>query len=185
MLWTIKLKILIVRPHRQHRILIIILFLSFRHWPFGKLLCHLLPFSQGVSVYVSAFTLMSIAVDRYFVIIFPFKKRMSVKMCVIIIIIIWISGSTLTLPYAIFMQLVEVELEDGRKLRFCEEAWPHDTSRRTFSTCTSVIQFIVPFVIIAFCYSKVCSKLKTRAKFKPGRWFTHIVCDCKKLKKNK
>lgn len=111
---------------------------------------------------------MSIAIDRYFVIIFPFKKRMSIKMCVIFIIIIWIFASTLTLPYAIFMKLVEADLDDGEKLLFCEEAWPHISSRRTFSTCTSVIQFIVPFVIIAFCYSKVCSKLKIRAKFKPG-----------------
>lgn len=110
---------------------------------------------------------MSIAVDRYFVIIFPFKKRMSVKMCIVIIIIIWISACTLTLPYAVFIKLADVE-EDGRIIKFCNENWPHDASRRTFSTCTSVIQFIVPFVIIAFCYSKVCSKLKIRAKFKPG-----------------
>lgn len=112
---------------------------------------------------------MSIAVDRYFVIIFPFKKRMSVKMCGAIIVIIWISACTLTLPYAIFMHLAEIDDgDDGTVIKFCEEAWPHDASRRTFSTCTSVIQFIVPFVIIAFCYSKVCSKLKIRAKFKPG-----------------
>lgn len=137
-------------------------------WQNQKFLFILLRFpSPGVSVYVSAFTLMSIAVDRYFVIIFPFKKRMSVRMCVAIIVIIWISASTLTLPYAIFMHLVEIE-ENGEVIRFCEEAWPHDASRRTFSTCTSVIQFIVPFVIIAFCYSKVCSKLKIRAKSKPG-----------------
>lgn len=111
---------------------------------------------------------MSIAVDRYFVIIFPFKRRMSVKMCGLIIVIIWISAGTLTLPYAIFMHLAEIDEDDGQVIKFCEEAWPHDASRRTFSTCTSVIQFIVPFVIIAFCYSKVCSKLKIRAKSKPG-----------------
>lgn len=95
---------------------------------------------------------------------------MSVRMCVVIIIIIWISGSTLTLPYAIFMKLSEASDDDGQTVKYCEEAWPHDASRRTFSTCTSVIQFIVPFVIIAFCYFKVCSKLRTRAKFKPGKF---------------
>ena len=36
-------------------------------------------FKLGVSVYISAFTLMSIAIDRYFVILHPFKPRMLMK----------------------------------------------------------------------------------------------------------
>ena len=48
-------------------------------WMFGEVLCILFPFSQGVSVYMSTLTLTIIAVDRFVVIIFPFRARMQVK----------------------------------------------------------------------------------------------------------
>ena len=48
-------------------------------WLFGEVLCILFPFSQGVSVYISTLTLTIIAVDRFVVIIYPFRARMQVK----------------------------------------------------------------------------------------------------------
>ena len=43
------------------------------HWVFGRLMCHLVTYAQGTSVYISTLTLTSIAIDRYFVIIYPFQ----------------------------------------------------------------------------------------------------------------
>lgn len=53
--------------------------LVFKAWHFGAVLCHLLPFAQGASIYISAFTLMSIAIDRYQVIMYPLRARMKVR----------------------------------------------------------------------------------------------------------
>lgn len=53
--------------------------LVYRAWHFGAVLCHLLPFAQGASIYISAFTLMSIAIDRYQVIMYPLRARMKVR----------------------------------------------------------------------------------------------------------
>ncbi len=47
-------------------------------WLFGDVLCTLFPFSQGVSVYISTLTLTIIALDRFVVIIYPFRARMQV-----------------------------------------------------------------------------------------------------------
>jgi hypothetical protein len=41
-------------------------------WIFGRVLCHLVAYAQGTSVYISTLTLTSIAIDRFFVIIYPF-----------------------------------------------------------------------------------------------------------------
>lgn len=41
-------------------------------WIFGQWLCHLVAYAQGTSVYISTLTLTSIAIDRFFVIIYPF-----------------------------------------------------------------------------------------------------------------
>ncbi|XP_067125781.1 prolactin-releasing peptide receptor-like [Centruroides vittatus] len=140
------------------------LYIFMQEWVFGTVLCRLVPYAQGVSVYISAFTLMSIAIDRFFVIIYPFKPRLKLNICYMIIVSIWITGALLTLPYGIFMNMV---LADNGKW-YCDEVWNSESNRRAFGFSTSILQFVVPFIIITFCYMRVCGKLRRRAKFKPG-----------------
>lgn len=51
---------------------------------------------------------------------------------------------------------------------YCDEHWPDDQTRKTFGISTIILQFIIPFVIITFCYVRVCGKLWDRAKAIPG-----------------
>ncbi|XP_052741855.1 prolactin-releasing peptide receptor-like [Bicyclus anynana] len=135
---------------------------SFRGtWSWGTLLCHMMPSAQGCSVYISTLTLMSIAIDRFFVIIYPFRPRMKIETCIIVIILIWIFSITVTLPYALFMSYYDIEIG-----RFCEESWPTEKLRRIFGSITSILQFVLPFSVIAFCYTCVSFKLNDRAKAK-------------------
>ena len=72
------------------------------NWIFGKFLCHLVPFSLGVCVYVSTLTSLAIAIDRYFVIVHPFKPRMKLGVCLLLIAIVWIVSISISLPLAIY-----------------------------------------------------------------------------------
>ncbi|KPJ02118.1 PREDICTED: prolactin-releasing peptide receptor-like [Papilio xuthus] len=135
---------------------------SFRgSWNWGSLLCHVMPFAQGCSVYISTLTLMSIAIDRFFVIIYPFRPRMKVETCITVIIMIWTFAITVTMPYAIYMTYYDLDIG-----RFCEETWPTEKLRRVFGSVTSILQFVLPFIVIAFCYTCVSFKLNDRAKAK-------------------
>lgn len=51
--------------------------LILQYWPFGSLLCHLVNYSQAVSVLVSAYTLVAISIDRYIAILWPLRPRVS------------------------------------------------------------------------------------------------------------
>lgn len=51
--------------------------LLLQYWPFGSLLCHLVNYSQAVSVLVSAYTLVAISIDRYIAILWPLRPRIS------------------------------------------------------------------------------------------------------------
>lgn len=136
---------------------------SFRGiWSWGSLLCHIMPFAQGCSVYISTLTLMSIAIDRFFVIIYPFRPRMKIETCITVIIMIWTFSVTVTMPYAIFITYYDLE-NIGK---FCEETWPSEKLRRVFGSVTSILQFLLPFTVIAFCYTCVSFKLNDRAKAK-------------------
>lgn len=79
-----------------------------RRWAFGETLCHIMPFAQGCSIYISTLTLTSIAIDRYFVIIYPFKPRMKLSTCITIIIAIWLVALLATLPYGFYMKIEKV-----------------------------------------------------------------------------
>ncbi|XP_036326943.1 neuropeptide F receptor-like [Rhagoletis pomonella] len=78
-------------------------------WVFGHTLCHLVTFAQGCSIYISTWTLMSIAIDRVFVIVFPFRPRMKLSTCILIIVSIWLFSLLFTMPYGIFMKVVVSE----------------------------------------------------------------------------
>lgn len=51
--------------------------LLLQYWPFGSLLCHLVNYSQTVSVLVSAYTLVAISIDRYIAILWPLRPRIT------------------------------------------------------------------------------------------------------------
>lgn len=133
------------------------------HWMFGEIFCHIVPYAQGTSVYTSTLTLTSIAIDRFFVIIYPFQPRMTIWTTAQIIATIWIFSLVATLPYGIYMANKEMYGKD-----FCEETWPQETFRKIFGAITAILQFVLPFLIIAFCYVRVWLKLNDRARCKPG-----------------
>ncbi|CAF0916897.1 unnamed protein product [Rotaria sp. Silwood1] len=127
-------------------------------WHLGRILCHLVPMSLGISVYVSTLTSLAIAVDRYFVIVHPFRSRMRLGVCILLIIVIWIVGISISLPLAIYMRF------DRTK---CEEYWPQYTSRRFFNFSSLILQYLIPFSVISFSYYKVWVALARRSL--PGR----------------
>ncbi|KDR21762.1 Prolactin-releasing peptide receptor [Zootermopsis nevadensis] len=132
-------------------------------WIFGRVLCRLVSCAQGISVYISTLTLTSIAIDRFFVIIYPFQQRMQLITCIIIIFSIWMFSLIVTLPYGIY---IRHRFLDGRY--YCEEFWPSEDFRQLYGALTTSMQFVLPFIIIAFCYIKVSLKLNDRARAKPG-----------------
>lgn len=137
-------------------------------WVFGSVICHLVPSAQGISVYISTLTLTSIAIDRFFVIIYPFHPRMKLSTCIIIIVVIWLFSISVTLPYGIYMKHEESNVTDGQPKYFCEENWPNENIRKIFGGLTTSMQFVIPFFMIAFCYICVSLRLNDRARTKPG-----------------
>ena len=128
-------------------------------WVFGSILCTLVAMAQGTSVYVSTLTLTSIAIDRYFVIIHPFRPKLQLNMCYAIIVGIWLFSITATLPYAFYVSQAEF-----KNIYYCEEFWPTEFIRRVFSLFTTIMQFVVPFIIISFCYVMISLRMGKRIR---------------------
>ncbi|XP_052773381.1 prolactin-releasing peptide receptor-like [Mya arenaria] len=133
-------------------------------WVFGEVLCHIVPMSLCICVYVSTLTSTAIAVDRYFVIVYPFKPRMKTCVCLLMIVAIWIISVSISLPLGIY-QVIEV---DRTESKICKEQWPKDQARQFFTVTSLVLQYIVPCSIITYCYSKVSLALRRRSRSRIG-----------------
>lgn len=138
-----------------------------RQWIFGAVLCRLVASAQGCSIYISALTLTSIAMDRFFVIIYPFQPRMKQTTCIFIIIIIWIISLVLMLPYSLYIETFKLTANNQTR-EFCEENWPSDQYRKIYGGITTILQFLIPFIVISICYISVSIRLNLRIRSKPG-----------------
>ncbi|XP_069957553.1 RYamide receptor isoform X2 [Cherax quadricarinatus] len=76
-----------------------------QYWPFGEVFCVFVNYSQAVSIFVSAYTLVAISLDRYRAIIYPLRPRMSRLQAKVIIGLVWGLALFTTLPIAVFSSL--------------------------------------------------------------------------------
>lgn len=77
------------------------------YWPFGTFFCVFVNYSQAVSVFVSAYTLVAISIDRYMAILWPLKPRISKRYALIIISVVWLFALLTALPIAIVSGLTQ------------------------------------------------------------------------------
>jgi len=84
-------------------------------------------------VFLSAFTLLAISVDRYRAVIFPLKPRPTIPTAAIVIIITWSSAAIASLPVAMFARVTR---RVGTE-QYCDEIWPGgETQRYAYSIST-------------------------------------------------
>lgn len=84
-----------------------------QYWPFGSLMCLIVNYSSALSVFVSAYTLVAISIDRYMVIMWPLKPRISKSIAVTVIVIVWTVAGITVLPVGIFTKLYQPLNPDG------------------------------------------------------------------------
>ena len=130
--------------------------LVLKEWMFGSFMCHFVNFILMVSIYVSTFTMAAIAVDRHLVILYPLRPRLSLPMGFIIIVITWFVGTLLSLPFAIFSQVADVDflLVTVKRCRL-EYPEPSEAFEKYITLCTVIAQYCLPMTIIAYAYWQI------------------------------
>lgn len=144
--------------------LISVPFTPFSIWPavwyFGSFLCHLVPLIQAISVYVSTLTLTAISADRFVVICYPFRARLKVSLCVMVLLLIWAFSICMSMPMGVYMTVDQNEM--------CRENWPDMEHMNMYTLANMLVQFAFPLCIITFCYSMVSMRLSERVRRKMG-----------------
>ncbi|KAL6086040.1 hypothetical protein STEG23_009167 [Scotinomys teguina] len=131
-----------------------------RGWVFGGGLCHLVFFLQPVTVYVSVFTLTTIALDRYVVLVHPLRRRISLRLSAYVVLGIWALSAVLALPAAVHTYHVELKPHD---VRLCEEFWgSQERQRQLYAWGLLLGTYLLPLLAILLSYVRVSVKLRNR-----------------------
>lgn len=130
---------------------------------FGSVLCKAVPFLHGVSILVSILTLLAMAVDRFFVIVFPLKRRITVKASKLTITFIWLLAIAVRFPY---IYSLKITFKETRGVFVCdadiENAFNDSQAREIYYTFVFVAFYGLPFIVIIASYSAIIVTLRQK-----------------------
>lgn len=122
-------------------------------WALGRFLCHVMVFDMFVSGFVIIWTMTMISIDRYICINRPSSKKITPKMAIMFIAIIWVVGLSLFSPIAIYFVLRKFPLGSGT-VEICTLVWPVSKFRVSifFTTTLCLVGFLIPLTILGIDY---------------------------------
>lgn len=135
-------------------------------WILGDTLCKLTPFVQCISVSVSIFSLVLIAMERYQLIVHPTGWKPVVGQSYLAVGVTWIVACLISVPFlsysvlALPFQNLSVPFPVDHFV--CMERWPSVRQRRAYTTFLLVFQYFLPLALIAVCYLHVYLRLRRR-----------------------
>ena len=122
-------------------------------WIYGAVMCHAVNTSLATSIYVSTFTMTAIAVDRYFVILYPLRPRLAPRGGSMVVLVTWTLGALFSLPFALFARVEEVEFFFETSSR-CRIVYPEPAAlvERCVTVATFLAQYVIPVTLTAIAY---------------------------------
>nr|CDJ97627.1 7TM GPCR domain containing protein [Haemonchus contortus] len=135
-----------------------------KRWMFGLLLCKLVPPCQGISVLISSWCLCYIAIDRYRSIVTPMKEPWKLKHAQRVLIATWLVAIFTASPLYFSQSLKTLTMANITLCgEFCGEFnWSQeDHTKLVYGISLLAVQFMIPAVIMSFCYWKILQKVRT------------------------
>lgn len=124
----------------------------------GHFLCKVVPFTQELSASVSVLTLILMAVDRFFAVLFPFKRIFTNTVAYVSIAFVWLTAMAVRSP--MFYGLRFIQQEDGKT--FCVLRLDSEIAFNIYSRFAFVLFYVIPLFVIVVLYSAVLVSLKKR-----------------------
>ena len=134
-----------------------------RAWIFGRFICKLFFFTQGVNQYTSIIILALLAFDRFLAVCYPSKSviwRSRINPY-LLLMLTWILSFILMLPIIIF---TTVQTSASSKIQ-CSIVFPYSETGLIyfiFTAYTSTITYILPLGFMIYFYIKIVLRLRHR-----------------------
>ncbi|NXE17215.1 CCKAR protein, partial [Lophotis ruficrista] len=135
---------------------------------FGEAVCKLMAYLMGVSVSVSTFSLVAIAIERYSAICNPLQSRawQTRSHACRVIAGTWLFSALLMLPYAIYSTTRPAPARRARPpVAQCTHDWPSEHVRQAWYVLLLLILFFIPGVVMMVAYGLISRELYRGIRF--------------------
>ena len=133
------------------------------NWNLGDILCKLVPSLQALYVFVSTFTIVAIAADRYKAIVSCTRKTSKNSNLIYVFPMLWMTSLAMALPMFVYHTVDEVKLTpDVILYKMCMEKWPSFGTRLAYTMIVFISHFIMPLTTVAVLHMLICRFIKMR-----------------------
>ena len=134
------------------------------NWIFSAPMCPIVLFMQTVSVTASVCTNMAIGIDRFWVVTFPLKSRITKARSKFVITVIWIIACGLSSIQLYVGRSSTIDVAPGVTIADCNEIWPEPSFiwRRFYTFFILILTYLMPLTILSLTYGIVGLKLWQR-----------------------
>ncbi|XP_054439873.1 galanin receptor type 1 [Pteronotus mesoamericanus] len=132
-------------------------------WVLGAFACKFTHYFFTVSMLVSIFTLAAMSVDRYVAIVHA-RRSASLRVsrnALLGVGCIWALSAAMASPVAYHQRLLHLGPSNQT---FCWEQWPDRRHKKAYVVSTFVFGYLLPLLLICFCYAKVLNHLHKKLK---------------------
>ncbi|KAM5305472.1 galanin receptor type 1 [Glossophaga mutica] len=132
-------------------------------WVLGAFICKFIHYFFTVSMLVSIFTLATMSVDRYVAIVHA-RRSASLRVsrnALLGLGCIWALSVAMASPVAYHQRLFH---RGPGNQTFCWEQWPDQRQKKAYVVCMFVFGYLLPLLLICFCYAKVLNHLHKKLK---------------------
>ncbi|NXL68847.1 CCKAR protein, partial [Chordeiles acutipennis] len=136
---------------------------------FGEAVCKLMAYLMGISVSVSTFSLVAIAIERYSAICNPLQSRawQTRSHACRVIASTWLLSALLMLPYAVYSTTRTLPARGAHHppVTQCTHNWPSDHVRQAWYVLLLLILFFIPGVVMIVAYGLISRELYRGIRF--------------------
>ncbi|CAL8268493.1 unnamed protein product [Lota lota] len=138
---------------------------------FGAAMCKIVAYLMGISVSISTFSLVAIAIERYSAICNPLKSRawQTRSHAYRVIAATWLLAFVVMTPYPIISHLDTFRAPDNSTGHKCRHKWPHATAEQTWCVLLLLMLFVIPGVVMSVAYGLISRELYRGIQFEMGQ----------------
>ncbi|VUZ44896.1 unnamed protein product [Hymenolepis diminuta] len=136
-------------------------------WKFGDVMCKFTSFAQAVNVFVATMSITVIALDRFNVIVHPFRSKRIWNRPYVVLPALWLLAFLMATPMLAFSTVTSSPtfISSIKERLICADAIPLDPSLQRFKYAygifTLIFQYLVPFIILVAVYIRICTRIRS------------------------
>nr|XP_023667240.1 cholecystokinin receptor-like isoform X1 [Paramormyrops kingsleyae] len=138
---------------------------------FGAAMCKIVTYFMGISVSISTFSLVAIAIERYSAICNPLKSRVwqTRSHAYRVITSTWLLSVFLMIPYPVFSTLVTFKKQNCITAHMCRLSWPKSQVEQSWYILLLFVLFFMPGVVMIIAYGLISRELYRGVQFELGQ----------------